>query len=179
MIQGWKKDNYIECIYTLRDFINNLPKQISSNEKRKMIVESFDFLTEDEIVIMTNGEIFNIIHNIQSLPNDEFIEALYKYGSCIINLFEDGYPIDPISYEKLTNYKDIGVYNGTGYNKDNIVELALRGSHVDPMTNIPLTVQQYEDFRDKSEYEGNIRDLMTISSSSSSGSLNVSRKISF
>lgn len=151
MIQGWKKDNYIECIYTLRDFINNLPKQISSNEKRKMIVESFDFLTEDEIVIFTNTEIFNILHNISDFSDEEFIEALYKYGSCIINLFEDGYPIDPISYEKLVNYKDIGIYNGTGYSKDSTIELVVQDD----------------------------RDQRNLMSSSSGSSINLSRKISF
>lgn len=178
MVQGWKKNNYIECIYTLKDFINDLDNNLNRKEKRAAIVENFDFLTEDEISIFTNIEIFNILDNIKDFEFDEFIDALYKYGSCISNLFVDGYPIDPISYEKLTDHKEIGVYNGTGYSKNSIFELGMHGSTINPMTGEQLSPSKYEEFRDKSEYEGDLHELMHDKKSGNS-LVGVNRKISF
>lgn len=160
-IKNWNKDSFLNVIINIKEYLLHIGNKKTNKEMLELLKTRFPNLSENDLSLLSHPEAENIYNNVKNLHLYEFKDGLYKFCSCKFNRFENGYPIDPITLDFIDNYKNIAILENTGYDKDNILNMSRNNYlYLNPMTNEDLTVRQYEDLLDQTEYQGDYSSLM-------------------
>lgn len=127
----------LQCLYFSLDG--------SDKYKHEYCHHQYNFINHIFIDCLLHEEFTNFCKNIVNYNIRDFKDAIMIFGQCQNNNFEDGYPIDPITQEQLTNWKNIGISNGCGYSKESIIFLTRSGFDKNPITNAKLSSNEFED----------------------------------
>uniref|UniRef100_A0A6C0BDL4 Uncharacterized protein n=1 Tax=viral metagenome TaxID=1070528 RepID=A0A6C0BDL4_9ZZZZ len=118
------RSNILPSFNTTRGNIETKIEEVSRN---------FEY-DKDLIYGLVNPNFDDIILNFGNIPNIEFI--IRVYGRCIVNKYENGVPIDPITLTSI-DYNDIVVLENTGYSRESIRNM-ISINMKNPMNNLKV-----------------------------------------